>query len=108
MRKGRFIISLDEVENFESKPESLLDFLKNSNIIAPKWANFLFCYLRSDQTLDITLFEEMVDYFTWYSKVMLKRNNRSSILVTYSKKDVDCIIYVPPTLISVNLKSKLR
>ncbi len=90
-------------------PSDLFEKLKLLDIPVPAWADMILVFPNTvKKSLDVSMFEEGKDFFIWYSKVLIKGPG-SGKSNCYAKDDVgDWKIFVPPTLIGVNLRTKLR
>jgi hypothetical protein len=112
MRKSRTVVKEVEIEVADQiglNPNTLFGQLEKYEIAVPTWATMLFVFARSDRKiLDVSFFEDTKDFFLWYSKVLIRRV-KDVKAASYSK-DVtnEWKLFLPPTLIGVNLRTKMR
>ena len=110
MRKSRFTVVDGEVHAAVKKePLAIFDLLEGLSLDDPKWAQMALLYVRkSKETIDISFFEEPKEFFLWYSKVLIVNGDKVFANAFIREDDGTWSPFSPPTLIGVNLKTKLR
>lgn len=109
MRKSRTVVSdADEViTDFINDHHGAFKLLEKLEIVLPDWAEMLFVFARKDKKrFDVSYFEDAKDFFLWYSKVLITQKDLQAI--SFTRKDAEWLVFVPPTLIGVNLRTRLR
>lgn len=82
--------------------------LEKLDIATPTWATMLFLYIREEKpTIDVSFFEDAKDFFLWYSKVLILQGDAVRY-AAFARDESGWQPFSPPTLIGVNLKTKLR
>ena len=111
MRKSRFTLrDVNEVTiaKFDENLNNIFSIMEELDISIPKWAKMLFVFSVKDK-IDVSFFEEINDFFIWYSKVLIKRKD-SMIVSSFKYDDIlkQWQLFFPPTLIGVNLETRMR
>lgn len=113
MRKGRFVLNdVDPAIYEQGKKDGSLIFnhFESQELAIPTWATTIFIYVRLDQPkIDISFFEDVKDFFLWYSKVLIAIAGKiTNYCFQYDDTLKEWRPFDPPTLIGVNLRTKLR
>jgi hypothetical protein len=111
MRKSRNVVRDIEdklAAQLSVNPTEIIDALKGMDIVVPSWASMVFAFVRETKKLiELSCFEDPKDFFLWYSRVMISKPEDMKV-VSYSKQDDQWKLFLPPTLIGVNLETRLR
>jgi hypothetical protein len=113
MRKSRTV-----VKDFDAKihhllvesPDRVFDYIEDLELRIPTWAKALVLVVPVDrQCLELVLFEDVQDFFLYYTRRMIDWPSRHRINC-FSVDEVTRTwkMFVPPTLIGPNLKTKFR
>lgn len=108
MRKSRTVVNDVEVhweDNFGNQPQGVQHLLDNLGIPVPDWVKFMLVSGRDD-ALDFSFFEDVGDFYVWYTKTLMRR--RAKHTASFQHEAKQWTIFVPPTLIGVDLRTKLR
>lgn len=112
MRKSRIKLSEINEEIFEAivnDPPKFFDNLDTLTITIPKWATIAFLFIRIDKmAVELTFYEDAKDFFLYYTKRIVKRQGDYKVACFSREESEDWRGFIPPTLIGVNLKTKLR
>jgi len=94
-------------------PSGLFEFFKKQDIYVPAWTTMILVFANPfKKTFDVSMFEGAKDFFVWYSKVLIQGPDGLRT-ISYAKDDVlgnsgEWKLFVPPTLIGVNFRTRLR
>lgn len=110
MRKSQTIIKGDNF--FEKVPTDIeaFDKLAEDEVPQPTWG--LFCFIAmsfKSRIYKVTFFEDSQEFLISYSKFLLLLNHPEHIKIfCYELKNTIWHVYYPPTLIGIDLHTKLR
>ena len=111
MRKSRTIITNIDKEIYNrltSNPDQIVASLETLEVPIPSWTTTLLaCLSTFKQNLDVALFEDSKDFMLWYSKILLLKGDNIKA-VPFNRDMANWILFEPPTLIGVSLRTKLR
>jgi hypothetical protein len=110
MRKNRFVLSGTEktlYTSIVSTPLSFFQSLEQIGTAIPSWCAVILLAARPEFKLDISYFENAADFFLWYSKISLSREEMERVAAFIQEKN-NWVVFDPPTLIGVDLRTKLR
>ena len=111
MRKCRFIVTDLPAEIYESvvaNHRSIFNHLTTLEIALPTWASMLLLLINNTAPkIDIAAFDNNKDFFSWYGKILANHPD-SFTTATFIVEDNEWRHFMPPTLIGVNLRTKLR
>lgn len=110
MRKSRVVVKDVDPSLYEQfTVESVFPLLEKLEISVPSWAAMLFAFIRTEkQSLDVSFFEEAENFFMWYSRVLVGRPEDLKLVSLARNPGKDWLPFAPPTLIGVNIRTKLR
>lgn len=108
MRKSRSIISdFDEDLLFGMTSQDVFPVFKNLDIEIPKWANLFLTFPRYESLkLDTSFFEDPMDFFIWYHKIVVRYSD--IVIYSFEKKMDNWVPFEPPTLIGSHVDTQLR
>ncbi len=113
MRKSRIkFTDVNEavLEVLAAKPESFFEGLEELSIKVPSWSQLLLLVLAPrKRAMEVAFFEEAKEFFLSYTKKVLRYTNSDLNFFCFSREQAkDWKMFVPPTLIGTNLRTKLR
>lgn len=113
MRKSRIkFTDVDEtvLEAIANRPESFFDDLEELSIKVPSWSKLLLVVLAPNKkAMEVGFFEEAKEFFLSYTKKVLRYTTSNLNFICFSREQSDdWKVFVPPTLIGTNLRTKLR
>jgi len=112
MRKSRVRITDINEGIFEELARDQTKFFDNLDILSinvPKWAAVAFIFMRLDRkSIELTFYEDAKDFFMYYTKRLVRRQGDYRVACFSREESEDWRPFIPPTLIGVNLKTKLR
>lgn len=112
MRKSRIkLMEINEelFNSIASDMSGLGGHLKSLNIKSPEWSKILLFSLKGeDLSVEVVFYEDAKDFFLFYTKKIIKQSDDNVIGCFDRVKDGDWKEFAPPTLIGINLKTKLR
>lgn len=90
-------------------PSGLFDVMKNYDVALPSWATMILTFANPvRKSWEVAFFEGVKDFFIWYSKVLIKGPEGIKTFAYAKDESGEWKLFVPPTLIGVNLQTKLR
>ena len=111
MRKSRTVayeLDAEIIEWLMGDPHHVFKAIAKLDIAVPSWAQMFFIFTRYDSDkLDVSFFEDAKEFFLWYSKILIRFGDDIHS-VSFSSKDGIWQIFLPPTLIGVSLRTRLR
>jgi hypothetical protein len=113
MRKSRTVvkdISEETYSGLSGDPQHFFSTLDILGIASPAWATAMFVFTRpSRRSLDVSFFEEAQDFFIWYSRVLIDRKEDMRV-ASFNRAIGESVwkIFSPPTLIGIDLQTRLR
>lgn len=110
MKKSRQIIrDLDEETYVKliTDIHAVFSVMEGIEFHMPSWASMML-YFVTENSLDVSFFSDQRDYFVWYSKVLIRRNDDTKVASFQRDEDGKWQLFLPPPIIGVNLHTKLR
>jgi len=113
MRKSRIKFNdVDEevLEAIAKNPDSFFNDLEELSIKVPSWSKLLLVVLSvKKKAMEVDFFEEVKEFFLSYTKKVLRYTSTDLNFICFSREQTnDWKLFIPPTLIGTNLKTKLR
>jgi hypothetical protein len=112
MRKSRIKLTEVKEDIFDfviDSPVKFFSHLDSLRIEIPEWSKVLFLsFKESDLSIEVTFYEDAKDFFLLYTKRIIKRKKYTTFSCFSREESSDWKQFTPPTLIGVNLKTKLR
>ena len=113
MRKSRVKISAVEEKVLADVGRHPAGFFVKSvptlKITVPDWAMFALLILNYARSgLELCFCEDAKDFFLLYTKKSLRNDDNDIEFVCFKRSEQDWFLFVPPTLIGTNLKTKIR
>lgn len=95
-----------DIKNTE--PDKLFEHLSADGVSVPDWSKYCLLVCRKlKKTYDVGFFEDEQEFYVRYSKVLLMTRSDAVQFLTFSKTK-NWGTFFPPTLIGIELKTKLR
>ena len=112
MRKSRTVVKDIEASLYATIATdflSVFSLLESLDIAVPAWSKTMLAFTRRDKRyLDVSFFEDSKDFFLWYSRVVIDRLEGLRFGAFTREHGNEWKMFVPPTLIGVELKTRLR
>lgn len=111
MKKSKMSVAGLEGEDRQIlfEPNSLFGILQKQKISIPKYASVIMFYSRPEKgSLSILFYENKEEFFGYYTKFLVTSRHPDGIIVCYEKQGNVWSVSNPPTLIGLNLETKLR
>lgn len=113
MRKSRTVVRDVDVKVSDKtglNPADIFSSLEKMDIPVPSWAVMMFIFSKEEKkVVDVSFFEDTKEFFLWYSKVLIRSAGSVDLTsASFAKEGDSWKLFVPPTLIGVNLRTKLR
>lgn len=112
MRKSRTVVKDIDAANYATIAadfQSVFSLLESLGVVVPAWATSMLVFTRSDKRyLDVSFFDDTKEFFLWYSRVLIDGADNLRFAAFSREQGKDWKAFVPPTLIGVELRTRLR
>jgi hypothetical protein len=113
MRKSRTTVAglTEDDKATLSEPGHLFQTLEKFHVSVPEYAAVAMVTARPDRgSLSSSFFEDPAEFFLYYTKTLIFKRKPDAIIACFSREPGSTIWakHDPPTLIGVNLETRLR
>ena len=112
MRKSKIKFSelSDKIlEVLAAQPDKFFLSLEELAIKVPEWSKLiLVALLPNKKSMEVVFFEEAKEFFLSYTKKVLRHPTTITCLCFSREQSPEFRLFIPPTLIGTNLKTRLR